>query len=68
MALASYEFLSVVQGHHVYKDIWMPVIDDVLAAAAFELDSAPLFERDIKRPFTMTRYHHVNRHFDFAPG
>ena len=30
LATGSYEFLSVVRGHHVYKDIWTPVIDEQL--------------------------------------
>ena len=30
LATGSYEFLSVVRGHHVFKDIWTPVIDEQL--------------------------------------
>ena len=38
MVLASYEFLSVVRGHHVYKDIWTPVIDEELAIKKEDLN------------------------------
>jgi len=31
MVSASFEFQSVVCGHHVYKDIWKPIIDEDLS-------------------------------------
>ena len=38
MVLASHEFLSVVRGRYVCKDIWTPVIDEELTIKKKDLN------------------------------
>ena len=38
MVLASHEFLSVVRGRYVCKDIWTPVIDEELTIRKEDLN------------------------------
>ena len=52
MALASYEFLLVVRGHHVYKDIWTPVIDEELTIKKEDLNEHDRYALSTARDFS----------------